>query len=139
VVYLGDDQQFYTLQRHLPVALRWEAGDAGQAKAAAALAGEVLASGTHDGIELRFAVDFDITLSEKGQFSAIGAVGADTQSPKDQSGRPSVVLRRCRSDESLWNIAKAYNTTRTDLLQANKLKEDEDLAEGRLLLIPRRR
>ncbi|MDR3207182.1 MAG: DUF3794 domain-containing protein, partial [Oscillospiraceae bacterium] len=74
VVYLGDDQQFYTLQRHLPVALGWESGGNAQIKATAALAGEVLASGTHDGIELRFAVDFDVTLSENGQFSALGAV-----------------------------------------------------------------
>lgn len=139
VVYLADDQQFYSLSRHIPVSLQWETDGTPNCKADAVLGSEVLATGTHDGIEIRFAVDFCATLSQMSQFNAIGSVSLDAQAPKDNSNRPSVVLRRCGSGESLWSIAKKHNTTCADIVTANQLQDEEGLCEGRMLLIPRRR
>lgn len=139
VVFLGDDQQFYALTRHIPVSLSTETVGMPQCIAHASLGGEVLATGTHDGIEVRFVVDFDLTQTQVDQFNAVSAVNVDTQTPKDQTGRPSVVLRRCMEGESLWNIAKKYNTTRSEIMQANHMQEDDALVKDRMLLIPRKR
>ena len=139
VVYLGDDQQFHALQQRLPVSLQLEAEGSPSCRAEAAIGGEVQATGTHDGIEVRFTVEFDLVESQVGQFSAVGAANVDTQAPKDHTGRPSVVLRRCRPGELLWNIAKKHNTTRDDLIQANHLSDEERITEERMMLIPRKR
>ena len=52
--------------------------------------------------------------------------------------RPSLVLRTLGRGERLWDLAKTYGTTIADIISANEL-EGEAAAEGRLLLIPRRR
>lgn len=139
VVYLGDDQQFYSMMRRVPVSCKLEAAADVECRATAAVTGEILATGTHEGVELRFSVDFDVMLSSVGQFTAIGAVSLDMQAPRDSSGQPSVVLRRSQLGESLWQIAKKYNTTTGGIALANQLDESEALEAGKLLLIPRHR
>ena len=139
VVYLGDDGQFYALNRRLPVGLQWEADGASRYRIVANVGSEVQATGTHEGVEVRFTVDFEVEESQIRQFTAISAVSVDTQSPKTHMGLPSVVLRRCRTGESLWHIAKKYNTTRADLIEANHLSGEEEICEERVLLIPRKR
>ena len=63
----------------------------------------------------------------------------DTDSPKDLSGSPSLVLRQLGQQESPWDLAKRYNTTISTILCANQLETEEDLPRDTLLLIPRKR
>ena len=69
----------------------------------------------------------------------ISSARVDTDSPRDMTGKPSLVLRCLGKQESAWDLAKACNTTIRDLLAANQLESEEAIPREKLLLIPRKR
>ena len=69
----------------------------------------------------------------------ISAAKVDTESPKDLTGAPSLVLRCLGRQETAWDLAKKYNTTIAAILAANQLEGEGDIPREKLLLIPRKR
>ena len=55
---------------------------------------------------------------------------------KDTAQHPSLIVRTMEKEESVWELAKAYNTSPAILASANKLADEETVAAGRLVLIP---
>ena len=51
--------------------------------------------------------------------------------------RPSLVVRAVRPGQTLWDLAKGYDSAEEDILSVNGLTSDE-LYPGQILLIPRR-
>ncbi len=139
VLYLGDDEQFYSMSRRMTIALPMDVPWGGGMEVYARLAGDVTASPAHDGMEVRFGVDFDVTMTRADEFSMVWAVNADLSEMKDRSGVPSAVLRRSHAGESLWQIAKMHNTTMKNIAEANGLEMEEALPVGKMLLIPYQR
>lgn len=139
VVYLADNRQFHALSWQSPVTCVLEAPADALCAAQAHVGGDVLATGTHDGVEVRFPVDFTVALSTVEPLTALAAVDVDREAVKDHAGRPSVVLRRVRGGETLWQIAKTHDTTMEDIAQANCIEGETSLAVGQMLLIPRHR
>lgn len=91
-----------------------------------------------NGVEVRVGVAFQVLLLRREERLGISALELDEQQTLEQEGRPSIVLRQMIAGESLWDIAKAYATTISEIRQANKM--EEDTAEpGQLLLIPHKR
>lgn len=99
--------------------------------------GEVYAAPTAAGIEARFTLDFRYCAVTCRQVTAVCALEPG-EAQADGGEQPSLVLRMLEQGERLWDVAKAYGTTITDIISANEL-EDESAAVGRLLLIPRKR
>ena len=66
-------------------------------------------------------------------------VPINTETPKELSGTPSLVLRCLGKQECAWDLAKRYNTTIAAILSANQLESEEELGRDQLLLIPRKR
>jgi len=91
------------------------------------------------GIEVRFPVEFQIQLVIRKKNIFISAVKLLSDHPKDLSGAPSLVLRGLGVDDDLWTLAKQHNTTTADILAANNLNGEEEIARDRLLLIPKKR
>ena len=54
-------------------------------------------------------------------------------------GAPSLVLRRLQPKEKLWDVAKRYRTTVGEILAANEMVDEGETADGKLLLIPKKR
>ncbi len=135
VLYLNDAGQYGLVSRRIPVQCPVESGD--NISAVARLAGDMMAMPSQDGLEARFSVDFDLTGTRGLQMMTITSVGEE--SPDEDSDRPSVVMRRCRDGETLWDIAKRYGATRNDLAAVNGLESFDALQPGKLLLIPRKR
>ena len=52
---------------------------------------------------------------------------------------PALVLRAMKPGERLWDLAKAYRTTVTEILSANEMADESSACAGGMLLIPRRR
>lgn len=90
------------------------------------------------GIEVRFPVDFRVEAVSRQKKVCITAARLDTESAKDTTGAPSLVLRCLGKQESAWDLAKKYNTTIAMILSANQL-EDGEIPREKLLLIPRKR
>ncbi len=136
VLFMAEDGEPYTAVRRVRIELPAELPEGARMSAVGLLGGEVTAAATHDGLDVRFGVDFDTTVTQIEQFVMVSGVNADLTSPKEDRDHPSVVLRRSRLGESLWNIAKAHNTTMEQIAGANHLELEEELPEGKMLLIP---
>jgi hypothetical protein len=91
------------------------------------------------GIEARFPVDFRIEASNRVKRVCVSAAKLNTESGKDMTGAPSLVLRCLGKQESAWDLAKTYNTTIAAILAANQLEDEAELPREKLLLIPRKR
>jgi len=88
---------------------------------------------------VRFPVDFQMTATSGKKKVCLQAAKIASDTPKDLSKAPSLVLRCVGTDETLWDLAKKYNTTISGILTANALEDDASVPAGRLLLIPKKR
>ena len=91
------------------------------------------------GIEVRFPVEFRIRTTVRSKRACLTSVKLLSDAPKDLSAAPSLVLRKFGGEETLWTLAKQYNTTVADILAANHAAQEEDLSQDQLLLIPKKR
>lgn len=90
------------------------------------------------GLELRLGVAFQLLLLGQTEPLGVSALMAEEATAAEAGERPSIVLRQMAPGETLWDIAKAYQTTAREIEQANDLK-DQPVEAGALLLIPRTR
>lgn len=91
------------------------------------------------GIEVRFPVDFQMTAVSGKKRICLQSAKIASDTPKDLSKAPSLVLRNVGNDETLWDLAKKYNTTIPAILSANAMEEETAVSPGRMLLIPKKR
>lgn len=94
--------------------------------------GEVFATPAPGGIELRLSPQFLYSLVET---ESVHIVATAVLGEARDRGTSSVVLRLPQEKESLWDIAKNYGSTVTQIKKANCLEEDT-LPLGQMLLIP---
>ncbi len=90
--------------------------------------------------------DGAISVSGKGVFVCkcpntkvyrqVSTLRVNHQACKARPKRGTLILRAYDGKESIWQIAKRYNTTSPDIMAANKITGEGDLAEGRLIIIP---
>ena len=126
------------ISRMLPVTCTLELPEGARCSCRCLCTAPVFAAPTAGGIEVRFPVRFVYQALTGSKAAIVSAVSFDENTPRDHTGQPSIVLRMVGAGERLWDIAKAYSTTARDVMQANAL-EEEELPEGQLLLIPRKR
>lgn len=97
--------------------------------------GEVFAVPAAGGVEVRFSPEFYGRITRQQEVPVITGAALGDARGTGQGVQPSVVLRFAAPGEELWDIAKAYSTTRECIAQANQLEEDR-LPTGQMLLIP---
>ena len=56
----------------------------------------------------------------------------------DMSKAPSIIVYICKEGENLWNIAKKYNTTETEIAEINEIKIEEPLKAGKCLILEKK-
>jgi len=61
--------------------------------------------------------------------------GVQTLPQQEENGRPSLVMRRLRAGETLWDVAKQYRTDEELIRTVNQL--EGDALPEKMLLIPR--
>lgn len=87
-----------------------------------------------------------LCLSGKAVFTCTGPVRQacrqvkgcriDHQNSKTRPRRGTLILRAYDGQDTVWQIAKKYNTTTADILAANKITGENELEMGRLIIIP---
>ena len=100
---------------------------------AAYVTGEVFATPGADRVQVRFDLTLQCQWHALCSFESIS--GGVVQAQEETPDRPSVILRTIERDTSVWDIAKACNTTQERLTKANELQEDV-VPAGTLLLLP---
>lgn len=56
----------------------------------------------------------------------------------DLSKAPSIIVYICKEGDSLWNVAKKYNTTEEEIAELNDIKPDESLCAGKCLILEKK-
>lgn len=138
LLYVGEDGATYQASRRLPVSTRVEAPDKCDCRVRASAAAEAFNAAALSGAEVRFDACFDIEIIRRRSITAVHSVKLENYD-EDAPARPSVVLKYPGEGESLWSMAKRYNTTEDDICAANGLERGVEPDPSRLLLIPKRR
>jgi len=138
LLFIGEDGGTYQASRKLPVSIRMEAPDNCDCRVRVNSAAEAFSAAAVSGAEVRFDACFDLEIIRKRSVTAVHAVKLENYDA-DAPIRPSVVLKYPNEGESLWSMAKRYNTTEDDIRQANQLEHDVAPDPSKLLLIPKRR
>lgn len=137
VIYAGEDGRISTVVKPVKIPCALELPEGCACFCTCRNTGEAFAAPTAGGVEVRLDVDFSYLALTTVRMS--GVIGAEVTEEEDggEGEMPSIVLRSV-GEERLWDLAKAYRTTRAEILRANELESGEGLS-GRLLLIPRKR
>ena len=134
--YLSDEGQPQSVQRAAQATCRVECPPEAECRVRCRWNGEIFTALAAGGVEARFSLDFFCTVLAR-QSIAMTVSGELGEKCTAQTGeQPSVVLRLTAPGERLWDIAKAYGTTREEIRLANGL-EEEEAPEHTMLLIPR--
>lgn len=138
ILYEGEEGGPGAVRRQIPVSCQLELPEGCTCSCLCRCPEPVFATPTSGGIEVRFQIEFQYLALSGSAVSGVCDLRVDEEPPTDCENIPSIVLRMVGEQERLWDIAKAYGTTRLDIMQANEL-EDETVPRGQLLLIPRKR
>ena len=82
--------------------------------------------------ELILKVDFGSTI-ETTQVVSCNVIKDSLKTRKNSS---TLVLRKISGGESIWEMAKKYNTSPDAIKQANKIEDDLENMRGKLIMIP---
>ncbi len=137
LIFLGEDDQVYCARRTVQTDSRFDCPLDPAAQLQCQSEGDVFGAPVSGGAEIRFALSVQMTGARRDSMAVLKDAAMQEGEPEQSAGeRPSIVLRQMGADESLWDVAKSCRTTRSVILTANEL-EEEDQCRGRMLLIPR--
>lgn len=138
-LYLDEGKVSLVAERCIDVSCQLELPEDCRVTAVAFCPESVQGSLSDHGIEVRFPVEFQAQASTHRKKVCISSVKVASDTPKDLSKAPSLVLRGLGKEETLWMLAKRYNTTISDILAANSLESETEVPREKLLLIPKKR
>ncbi len=138
VLYLDEREEVQCVRRTVPVTTRIDCPAGYQCSCASRSTGDIFAAPAAGGVEVRFTVEFQCLTTCPYSVASVKGGRLGEARASEGGARPSIVLRLAAPGEGIWELAKAYGTTKEQILQANEL-EQEELPEERMLLIPRMR
>lgn len=89
-----------------------------------------------DQIELNIKIRRFIEVIAKKSESFI--VKGEDKGEYDLSKAPSIIIYICKENDSLWDIAKKYNTTEEEIAQTNEIDISEVLVPGKCLILEKK-
>ena len=135
VLYLDQEEQVRCARRTVNVDCRLDCPQDCRCTCTVQCPGEIFAAPAAGGVEVRFTLEFACLVTRQVAVPVVKGARLGEARGAGQGPRPSVVLRLAAPGEGVWDIAKAYGTTKEEILQANEL-EEEMLPPGKMLLIP---
>ena len=90
----------------------------------------------NNGIHLDAELVFDVSFGNVIETEQLSSCTILKDSLKTKKGNASLVLRKVAAGETMWDIAKRYNTSPDAIAQANKFEDDVHNISGRLIMIP---
>ncbi len=139
VIFSADDGRILTCSKKLLAETTVPREENGVLYAEASSGSEVYTSLSSEGIDVRLPVIFKVNEYTLQKLPIISLISCDEENPLDLSGKPSVVMKRVESGDTLWKLAKQYHSKPELIREANGIEDDYNLEIGRLLLIPKKR
>lgn len=123
---------------------RSEAGKALEQKAFSSIKvsaelGELFASPTATGAEIRIPVAYNTSAYINADMQLALGAQVDEESPRNKADAPSVTVFRAAPSDSLWELAKRYGTTRDYIRMSNGMDEESEISAGDLILVAKQR
>jgi len=141
-IYLGGDGRVLSISSRFMAESPWAgaAGDNSSTHAISASVGsEVYGAAAGGGIELRIPVDFTVSETVIIRVSHLDEISYDEESAIDTSKMPSLMISKAFRGDTLWKLAKKHHSTAELILSANDLASEEDIIEGQMLIVPKKR
>lgn len=144
LLYLSDNDQspVYCMKKNVPFSHRCAvSGDTSGAKVNATVHAE------HSGYtftspkdaDVRIALRINVNVVKEQKTEVITDINVNEDAPIDKTSQPGIVIYFAEESDTLWDIAKKYHTTISEIASVNKIDENERLKNRQQLLIPKRR
>ncbi len=137
VIFKSDDGRLLSAVSRANAVSPWEDSCENVAYITSASCCDVTASPSPGGIDLKVNLDLMITATKPQHIKTITGISYDETKLRDVSAFPSLTVKRVDAEETLWALAKRYNSTQSLIMDANALEGEPEA--GRLVLIPKRR
>ena len=138
LIYLSDDGGVYAALHTIEASVTCET-ESVELEAQVRCSGEIYAMASAGVIELRIPAEFTVTEYEKLTLAAIDAISVEEEQAIDMLSYPSIIVHFAAPGETMWSMAKKYNSTPAMILEANALEPGESLCGRRLLITPQKR
>ena len=89
--------------------------------------------------EVKFSIDFETKVLASQNVEYIKNAEFNEKSNDELKSMPGLVIYFASKGESMWDIAKRYNTTREDIFASNGKEFPEILSENEKIMIPRKK
>lgn len=90
-----------------------------------------------DSFSIEAVVKHKININRNRRLSVINSID-ETGELIDKKNRPSIIIYIVQRDDILWNIAKRYNTTIEEILQANENINPNNIMPGEKIIIEKK-
>ncbi len=136
VLYASEEGGIGSLHRRFIVVHQIPVSDKWEYQCGFTISRPGMATPAGAGLEVAFTVEFTWVAMELGSVRGIEGAGLEEKPKGENQLAPSVIIRSVRPGEGLWEIAKAYGTTKAEIAEANALPTTE-LYPGQMLIIPK--
>ena len=76
---------------------------------------------------------------ESVKMEYVASVEYQEEQLKDLANVPSLIIRRVGEQDTIWNLAKHYNSTCELIRRANSLEDGDPIQTGDLILLAKQR
>ena len=86
-------------------------------------------------VVLEYLLDCSAQIYEKNALNILEEVEIDDMSKEEMDAYPSMTVYQIKKGDTLWSLAKRYNTTVKDIQELNDIDAPENLREGQKIII----
>lgn len=86
-------------------------------------------------VMLEYALDYMVNAYNKGEVQTIDEVTVADMNKEELNNYPSMTVYIVKKGDTLWNLAKRFNTTVQDIVEINDLDENAPINIGQKLII----
>ena len=86
-------------------------------------------------VVLEYLLDCKVDVYEEAQLNVLEEIDFEDMSKEEMDAYPSMTVYQVKKGDSLWNLAKRYNTTIKDIQELNDIDAADDLKEGQKIII----
>lgn len=86
-------------------------------------------------VVLEYLLDCKVDVYEEAQLNVLEEIDFEDMTKEEMDAYPSMTVYQVKKGDSLWNLAKRYNTTIKDIQDLNDIEVADNLKEGQKIII----